>query len=254
MTVTLRPSLRRLAASALATAAAAALALGSGAAPAVAASEEVLVSTDGVRFSPTLERGLFEGLGPLIPGQSESSDLWIKNPTTAAAALRVSARGLTIPSPTYAEAVTLSTWDSGTGSTNAATLSDRTSCDVLVPAQTVPAGDTVKMVVTFTMADLDGRLAQGESANLDVLVAMRHDDVGSFPASACGDEGVLVSSDADPGGTGDTAGARRNTVSDLLASTGFELPGVLLATGSILVGAGAFLVADRRRQNPTSRG
>lgn len=68
---------RRLDAVALVGGIAAALVLGGAAAPVAVASAHVLVSADGIHFSPTLAGGLFDGRRMLVPGHSVSAELWV---------------------------------------------------------------------------------------------------------------------------------------------------------------------------------
>lgn len=114
---------RRLDAVALVGGIAAALVLGGAAAPVAVASAHVLVSADGIHFSPTLAGGLFDGRRMLVPGHSVSAELWVRNPTQAPAALRVSAM-----SDGFGDGVTMSAWDSGTDETTSAPLSALARC------------------------------------------------------------------------------------------------------------------------------
>lgn len=205
---------------------------------------DVLVGTDGVHFSPSLAAGLFDGSGLLVPGDSVASDLWIKNPTGSAAALRVSARAVMTSSSDLADGVTLSAWNSGTDSTRSAPLRSVAECQIIVPSQAIAPGATVKMIVRYTMADLTGVAAQNQSASLRLKVAIRDAQAGPFPPSACEDDGVLVSMNP-----------ARPSVSALpgsLATTGTDFAVPLLAAGGFLVGVGLFLVAGRRRKRDQS--
>lgn len=213
---------------------AAALVSGGAAAPRSAASARVLVSADGVHFSPTLVGGLFGDLGVLVPGGSVSAGLWIRNPTPAPAALRVSARDVTSTSRALAGGVAVSAWDSGTDATRSVPLSALGRCQVLAPSQPVAPGATIKMVFTFTMADLAGVAAQQESARLGLMVDMRDAEAGPFPASACGDDGVFLSP--------------RLSEPASLPSTGTALLVPFLVVGGLLVGVGLFFVTGRRRR------
>ena len=237
--VPLRLMVPRLAAAALAAGVAAVLALGGAAAPAAAAPVNLLVSTNGVNFSSALKGGMFDGLGLLVPGHSITTSLWIKNPTSAPAALRVSARDVVITSSSFAGGVTLSAWNSGTGGTLSEPLGAMANCDTLVPSQLIAAGATMKMVVTVRMGDLTGITGQNGSAKLGIMVAMRGAEAGPFPASACEDKGVLLQSNAVR-----TSVARTRS----LPNTGADLPVPLLIAAGVLVGAGFFFVAGRRRR------
>ena len=230
----------RLAAAVLATGVVGAIVLGSGASPAAAAPVDLLISTDGIHFASSLEGGLFDGLGTLVPGDSIASSLWIRNPTSAPAEVRVSARNVTVSTELFAAAVNMDAWDSGTDATRSRTLGALAKCEIIVPAQRIAAGATIETLVTFTMADLRGVSGQGENANLDLFVAMRDAEAGPFPPSACEDDGVLISSQP----------ARPSPLvsPSSLATTGTDYAVPLLVTGGFLVGIGLFFVAGRRRR------
>lgn len=231
-----------LAALALAAGVCASIGLAGAAASEAPPSTDLLVSTDGVHFSAELAGGLFGGSGLLVPGDSVASSLWIKNPTGAPAALRVSARDVTFSSGDIADGVTMSAWDSGTDTTLSATLRSVAECQIIVPSQAIAAGATMEMIVKYTMADFAGAVGQNESASLGLKVAMRDAEAGPFPLSACEDEGVLVSSN--PALPSSLPGSLPSS----LPTTGTEFVVPLLAAGGFLVGIGLFLVAGRRRR------
>ena len=209
-----------------------------------APSVDLLVSTDGIHFSAALAGGLFDRSGLLVPGDSVASVLWIRNPTSAPAEVRVSARNVRVSTSDFAAAMTMDAWDSGTDATRSRSLSSLARCEIVVPAQQIAAGATLKTLVGFTMGDLGGVSGQGEEAGLDLMVAMRDAEAGPFPASACDDDGVLISSKP----------ARPSFLASPspLATTGTDFVVPLLATGGFLVGIGLFLVAGRSRKRDES--
>jgi LPXTG-motif cell wall-anchored protein len=228
-----------LAAVALAAGVCAGVTLAGAAAGEATPSADLLVSTDGVHFSPELAGGLFDGSGLLVPRASIASSLWVRNPTGAPAVLRVSARDVTISSSELADGVTMSAWNSGTDTTRSGTLRSIAQCQVIVPSQSIAAGATMKMVVTYTMADFTGVTAQHDNASIGLMVAMRDAEAGAFPASACKDDGVLISS---------TPARPSSLPTGSLPSTGTDFAVPLLVTGGLLMGVGLFLVVGRRRR------
>ncbi|GAA3881501.1 hypothetical protein GCM10022381_24700 [Leifsonia kafniensis] len=182
----------------LALGAAAALALGGAVAPASAASDQILVSADGVHWSKSLGTDLFADAGLLIPKGSQSATLWVKNPTAKSAEVRLSARDVLFSSSDFATNVTIGAWNS-VDDTTLSTPGDKVSkCEVLVDSQPLAAGGILKAVVTLTMADVSDRIAQDAGVSLNVMVAMRDKAAGPFPESACDDSGVIVGPDPDP--------------------------------------------------------
>lgn len=206
---------------------------GGAAAPASAAGDTILVSTDGVHYSTAISGGIFEGVGVLVPGDSVASTLWIKNPTSAPAMLRISTRNVAISSAEFASGVTMSSWDSKTDTTRKAALQNVAECGIVAPAQEIEAGESIKTVLRFTMSDLDGSTAMKEGVRLDLMVAMRDAAAGAFPPGACEDNGVLISSN--PGHSAP------------LPSTGTD-PAAPLIGGGLLLGIGAFLLRRSRRR------
>lgn len=265
--MTLSTFTTRWSAVALTTGAAAALVIGGAALPAsadTAAPIEILVSNDGVHFAPTLTDNLFLGADHLIPGGSVTETFWVKNPTAAAAAMRISATEVHSSNPAYAALLTLSTWDSGSGETAEQDLGAVEGCDILVPSQQVGAGETVKVTLALTLdSAVTGTTGQGETADVGVRVAMRDAAVGAFPPSACGDGGIILppttKPDPDPtatptpkpttapSSTTTPAPAAVGTKKDL-AGTGADANTPLLIGGALLLGGGMFFVVRRFRR------
>jgi len=198
--------------------------------PAEAAPVEILVSSDGVNYAPTLGEDFFDGLGFIVPGDRLRTDLWVKNPASSVASMRLSAREMVIPSPEFAQAVTMTTVDTGTGASLGSSLADLAGCGVIIHSTTIAANSVLKLTMTFTMAEtVEGTLAQSQSADLKLVTAMRELSGGAFAATGCGD------SDLAP-----TAGGR-------LSFTGGQFPSELVALGALLIGSGMFFLVARRR-------
>jgi LPXTG-motif cell wall-anchored protein len=210
----------------------AAVVLFGGGETAAAASPVILVSTDGVTFTPTLSVGMFDGAGLLIPGSSETVRLWIKNPTSSAASVRVIIGQLVTPSVDFAQNVTVDTWDSASNSTTSRQWSDLVQCGVLVTPHTLAGGRVLEIALTLTMLDATGMSAQHQNGSLNVVVGMRDNATGRFPSSGCGINGAVAPS----------------SFHGSIAFTGTEFPTQLLIGGAVLVGVGWFLVLVRRRR------
>lgn len=236
----------REAAATLATLAVAALALGGAVAPATAApapAPQILLSSDGVAFGTSLNGSIFDGLGKLIPGESITANLWVKNPTAEPADVRVSARDIVASSAVFAENVTMSTWNSSDDATLSTALSDADACDIMVDSQPLAAGATMQMAVTFAMADVGGTIGQNDTASISALVAMRDSTMGPFPESACDDNGVIVGPTDPP-----TAPTGSTPSTNGLAHTGAEARTPLLVVGGLIAGGLLFFLLGRRRR------
>jgi LPXTG-motif cell wall-anchored protein len=232
MTVNAIPNRRFLAAFATALGLAASMILVAAPSPASAATE-LLVSDDGVTFGTTFSGGLFDDVGVMVPEDTATASFWVKNPTVDPASMRVSVEQMVVSSPVLATSMMLTTWDEGTGLTNTSQLSTLAACDVVVPGQIIPGGAIVRVDMTITMLSVTGHVAQGQLGVLNFLAAMRDSAAGPFPASACDDEGVLITSN----------------LPAQLGHTGSDLPTGWLAAAGALLGFGILIVLARRRRN-----
>lgn len=209
--------------------------VGSAPAPASAEGEtKILISSDGVHFGSSLDAGLFDGFGLMVPGDTDQARFWVKNPLSVQTEMRVSVRDFVSPAPAFAQAVTLTTWDSIGDSSDTTSMTDLFDCRVVVPSRTLGPGEIVQVDLNLTMLDVTGQIAQNEAGELSFKVGMRDGEAGPFPASACDDTEVIV---ADP----------QPSAQDL-ATTGYQLPSAVIVAAGALIGSGFFLVGRRRRR------
>ncbi len=199
--------------------------------PAYAATD-LLISTDGVTFGPALTSGLFDGLGMMVPLDTETATFWVKNPTADPASLRVSVQDLVVTSAVLASSMTLTAFDDGTGTTNNSQLDTLAPCDVVIAPQTILSGAVIRVDLTITMLNVNGLTAQDKIGALTFLAAMRDLSAGPFPPTACNDDGVIISSN----------------LPSRMAYTGQELPTNWLVAGGAALGFGILLVLRRRRK------
>ena len=210
-----------------------------GASAASAAPAEILLSTDGSTFSTTLDGGLFDDMGLLVPQDSETKSLWIKNPLTTSVSMRMSISDIVTSSAEWADSVTLTSERAG-GTPTTELFSDLAKCDILVPITALAAGAVVRVDLTIDMLDVPGLVAQEQTGSLAFKVAMRDGAAGAFPASACDDSGVVVPVVDPPANPGN------------LAITGAELPTDWLVAAGVLLGFGVLLLVRRRRRSEES--
>ena len=214
------------------------------AAPANAADRpEILISSDGVRYKHTLDSGLFDGFGLIVPGDSDTAVFWVKNPTGGDVETRVSVRDFVAPSAAFAQVVTLSSWDSVSDTTGEMAMADISDCRVVVPSRSLAPGEVVEVRLQLSMLDVADRVAQDDRGALSFVVSMRDGEAGPFPPSACDDDAVLLDPDAEA-----AAAAARAAELRRLAMTGSDLPTPVIVAAGVLIGSGLFLVARRRRR------
>jgi LPXTG-motif cell wall-anchored protein len=215
--------------------------VGFSASRAAADSPVVLVSTDGVTFVPNLVVGLFDGAGLLVPGDTATSELWIKNPTTSPATVRVNIGDVSTSSPDLADNISLTAVNMSNGATVTETWSQLPECDVMVEPVTIAAGAVLHIDLSLAMMNAPGLVAQNQNGALIADVSMRDAAAGSYPISTC-DPGSTTPPDTEPAAT------PRHKV---LGYTGETFPTQLLLLAGILIGVGWFLVAARRRRRRT---
>ncbi|MFT3970351.1 MAG: hypothetical protein QM695_08725 [Micropruina sp.] len=81
--------------------------------PAAAAGDRLLVSRDGVHFTPDSTLPLFDRMGRVVPGDQSTEQVWVKNDSTVDAVLRIDLVGPRTDSPALGAAFWLSTRQPG---------------------------------------------------------------------------------------------------------------------------------------------
>ena len=213
-----------------------------------ATSPIVLVSTNGVTYAPSLTVGLFANAGLLVPGDTATSDLWIKNPIATPATIRVNVGNISSSSADLGDNMRLTAVDTANGSTISATWSELAACDVMVLPVTIAGGAVLHVDLSLAMLDPPGLVAQNQSASLTADVQLQDAAAGGFPSAACAPD-VTDPGTSDPGSTfpGTTQPAATQP-RKVLGYTGETFPTQLLLLGGGLVGIGWFLVVARRRR------
>jgi LPXTG-motif cell wall-anchored protein len=207
----------------------------------------VLVSTDGVSYEPALAVGLFADAGLLVPGDTSTSDLWIKNPISTPATIRVNVGDILSSSAELGDNMRLTAVDTSNGSTVTATWSELAACDVMVLPVTIPGGAVLHVELALAMMNAPGLVAQHQTGSLTADIQMRDAAAGSFPASTC-DPNVTDPGTTGPGTTSPgTTEPAQTQPRKILGYTGETFPTQLLLLGGALVGVGWFLVVARRR-------
>jgi hypothetical protein len=203
--------------------------------PASAATPEIVVSADGSTFGAGVTTQLFDDLALIVPGDSMASSIWVRNQSTGTALVRVAVTDLVIPSPEFGSAVTLSS--TMNGFTHISSLGSLQNCQVVVQAQSIPAGATVKVDFEVLMSSAtSGSNAQGQTASLGFIVTAHDFAAGPFPDA----NGCAVST----GGGSGTGGASAPSLP--WTGVGELLPTIFVALACIGLGA-LFAVLRRRR-------
>jgi hypothetical protein len=200
------------------------------------ANTPVLISTDGVTYSSTLPAPLFSSPHGMIPRESLTATLYVKNPTNRPVAVALNTVDIGAGASQIASALTVGASARGALSTQV-NLGAAGACAPLLAGLSLPANGRAVIDLSLTMADVTGTTAQNQTVSFNVHVSM-HDSAVPAPSDACTAVGTDV--------TG--LGPSRSTASGPLAFTGMD-PTVPLMAASLLIGVGlAFWLAAARRR------
>ena len=228
---------KRIAAGAASLPLALALLLGAGsAAPASAASDPLLISSDGEHFAPGPGPRLFADLGRVVPGDRARETVWVRNDSTDPAKLTVALVDVAAPDPALASATTLemsvTEGDPADAATRSTTVAEAQDAGGRVPAAKAVAlapGATARVDVSLA---IDPALGQREG---------EPGEAGTLADFAFGLEATLTQT-----GTGHEDPEPH--VGGPLAATGWHgAPGAWLLGALLLAAGGAAAAAAGRR-------
>jgi hypothetical protein len=209
--------------------AAATMSLGAANAPVDAS--DILVSSDGVTFTSLLSESLFDELAFLVPTESTTSELWVKNPTDFPASVRISLEDVDLGPGVFADNLTLTALVENSGSTRSATLRELDRCSVLVNSEPLAGSATLRVRFTATLGDLPELSGQNESTPIVLRIDMRDPQAGGFPDSPC---------------TGGSSTAATPVAERSMAGTGTDAS-MPLTTGGLMLVSGILVLIARRR-------
>ena len=252
---------RRAAALVALAAAAAVLAV---APPAAAAADPLQVSTDGVTFTASDLLPVYPDALRLVPGDTESASVWVRNAGSSPARLRLELLSPQTSSDLLAANVTLAATPAGDARqtvTVAAGIANG-ACTVLGSARVLGVGETVRIDVTADMsASLTGTQAAQQSLGF-ALGATLFDAAAAAPQEVGAPCVALPDTPDEPGASGASGGsggggaagagsaAGSGSAAGDLARTGGQFPVIAAAIGGagLLAGILVFLFARRRRE------
>jgi LPXTG-motif cell wall-anchored protein len=215
--------------------AAATMSLGVASAPVDAS--DILVSSDGVTFTRSLGESLFDELAFLVPTESTTSELWVKNPTDFPASVRISLEDADLGPGVFADNLTLTSLVEDSGTTRSATLRELDRCGVIVVSEPLAGSGTLRVRFTAALGDLPGLSGQNESTSIVLRIDMRDSQAGGFPQIPCNDGGSTAAAPS----------AERS-----MAATGADASIPLTAAG-LLLASGILVHIARRRHGPAAQ-
>ena len=213
------------------------------------------LSRDGSTYSDRFEGQLFDDLGTIVPNDSRSTTLYLRNASADPAILRVTGVNAVASTPLFARALTLSASTAESGIAVARSFSSIGTCGGLLADQVVEPGESVPVDFALHFGDLVAQQAQGAWAGVDLLVTLRDESSAATDDQECAD-GIVVPVIPAPvdvdGAQLPSADPPRVTPSGTIGSLAFTGGSFYrgLVAAFILLGTGVFFVAaSRRRRN-----
>lgn len=196
--------------------------------------DDVEVSADGVTYASTLPGGILDQITISVPGDSQTTEFWVRNAGPGAAHLRIAIANVVASDPVLTRALSVTASTVAHPGT-ATTLAAARPCRVLTEGDLLAPGAVVQVTATLALGDLDGLTGQGGRAAFDFQVELS-DAVAPLPPTACSSSGTEIPA---TGGEGDIR----------LARTGSDVPLLPIMAAASALGAGIYLlVAARRRR------
>lgn len=156
-----------------------------------AAGGDLTVSTDGVTFVESSSGPVFTGIDKLVPGDSDTSTLYVRNTGEDAGYLRIVIGDVSFTDLDYANALTVSASINGAaGPAIPFSLAD--PCWVLLEGTVLNPGQTVSIDAELALANLDGTRGQGAVATASLIASLSDATVGSIAPTECGRTNVSV--------------------------------------------------------------
>ena len=226
------------------------------------------LSTDGRTWSSSIPGTLFDALPVIVPGDSVSRTLYVRNAGATAGLLRLDAVDVRISNADFAKSLRVgATVDAASlGSTDLGGSSD---CLTVLPSGRIAAGAVATVEITLGFDKNAPMPTQDSTADFSLLLSVSEDIGQTAPSAGCPDEGIELPTlpfPEDEGGTGTggtgTGGSGAGgsasappsaqptaTSGSGLALTGATVLPLLATSGGLLLLGVAVLTATRRRKH-----
>jgi hypothetical protein len=189
---------------------------------ALAATQPVQFSTDGIHWSDSYTGQLFDGVR-IVPNTSDTRSFYVRNAATEDADFRITLFNVTTNDTALANAMSISTSVPGFAGAPVPVTSAQ-PCATLSSGLQLASGDSVRVDTTVSLGDLAAAIGQGRSVGYGLLVSLSSTDSAApvpdtCPTTDAGTVGVLpdpiitdpvttpASTDTAGAGTADTAAA-----------------------------------------------
>jgi hypothetical protein len=237
-----------------------AVALSLVAADPAAADTELELSVDGATYLPQITTPLFSSLDRLVPLDSRSASVWVRNTSSDDAYLRVSMDGSRWSDADFGSMLTVqAAVPTATGAP--VSVASTATCRVLIFGVHLDPSEIVELTITLRLGDLSG--SSGQVADLDLTLGLTLTDAAGGATDGCSTSTtvpIVATSGRPPStsATGDTAGSDEPeaapaeppavvppfaVIADLLSNTfaGFDAAFVAWAAAAVLAGALTYL-------------
>jgi len=216
------------------------------------------LSTDGRTWSSSIPGTLFDALPVIVPGDSVSRTLYVRNAGATAGLLRLDAVDVRISNADFAKSLRVgATVDAASlGSTDLGGSSD---CLTVLPSGRIAAGAVATVEITLGFDKNAPMPTQDSTADFSLLLSVSEDIGQTAPSAGCPDEGIELPTLPFPEDEGDTgAGGSASappsaqptaTSGSGLALTGATVLPLLATSGGLLLLGVAVLTATRRRKH-----
>jgi len=235
------------------------------ASPAAATTRQLELSTDGSTWSSSIPGTLFDALPMLVPGDSVSRTLYVRNAGSTAGLLRLDAVDVRISNADFARSLRV---DAAVDAASLASvdLGGTAACITVLPMGRIAAGAVAVVEITLGFDENAPMPTQDSTADFSLLLSVSEDLGQQAPAAGCPVDGIELPTLPFPDGGGSGAGAAGGgpvvggtdavTVAPPAAQTadgaGLAFTGVtavpLLTTagGLLLLGLSAFIATRRQ--------
>jgi len=208
------------------------------AAPAQAAPNVLEFSTDGVAWSPTPVSSVFSSGFRYIPGDTESSTIYVRNARSVPTSVMMAITDVTYDDTEFGTALSLAASDFASGGLPATSIGAVPQCTIIAPRRDLGPGESFAVRLDIAVASwLSDGHGQSSSANFRLVVGMADRDT-PIAANACLNAAASIPAFGNGG---------------RIASTGVQEPYAALSFAGFALGAGCVLIVMvRRRRRKTT--
>ncbi|WP_010203887.1 hypothetical protein [Salinibacterium sp. PAMC 21357] len=169
---------------------------------------KIELSDDGVSFSANYPGSIFDDIANIVPGDSQSETIYVRNTGSVAGYLRITLRDVYYSDANYGNALSVTT-STPANAGSATAISSASPCLVTHEGTVIAPGQTVPVVATLALSNLNGLEGQGATADLALRFTLSDTTPGALLPTECGTAGTTVP--ANPPSSGTAGGSPLST-------------------------------------------